>query len=359
LAYLGAASALSASPLRAASLSSRDAGLVGAARDAKQGYVVAIRHGDEAPITTPLPARGHECCQNPVSGEVACIARRPGYFIELIDPRHGRSLGRVEPAQARHFYGHGAFSSDGRWLYTTENNLSDLTGVVGIYDATNGYRRVGEWASGGIGPHQIRLLGDNTLLIAHGGIKTHPQQGRTPLNIEQMAPSLTWLNRHTGEVLHDHTLGQRQLSIRHLDTFADQRVVVAMQAKGDAVDIHPLLATGDHQGVATVQASLTDWASLHHYTASVATLPGSHWLAATSPRGNRLMVADANNQKVVASLALADAAGLVAEDDTHMVVSSGHGHLWRVRWNGRSLQVVQHHQVEGLAWDNHLARLVI
>ncbi len=40
-----------------------------------------------------------------------------------------------------------------------------------------------------------------TLVIAIGGIRTHPDSGRQSLNPDSLAPSLIYLNRHSGQMI--------------------------------------------------------------------------------------------------------------------------------------------------------------
>ena len=49
-------------------------------------------------------------------------------------------------------------------------------------------------ANGSFGPHEIRLLpqGD-TLVVANGGIETHPDSGRSKLNLPTMRPNLAYI----------------------------------------------------------------------------------------------------------------------------------------------------------------------
>ena len=52
-------------------------------------------------------------------------------------------------------------------------------GMIGVRDATDGYRQIGEFGAQGMEPHDIALLGDGrTMVIANGGIRTHPEQRR-------------------------------------------------------------------------------------------------------------------------------------------------------------------------------------
>ena len=48
----------------------------------------------------------------------------------------------------RHFFGHGVFSADGKLLYTTENDYQNARGMIGVRDATDGYKQIVDLATG-------------------------------------------------------------------------------------------------------------------------------------------------------------------------------------------------------------------
>src|SRR5690606_5565070 len=79
-----------------------------------------------------------------VKREVVAFARRPGRFALVFDPLSGEPARQIAAAEGRHFYGHGAFSRDGRWLFACENDYENARGCIGVYDATAGYRREAE-----------------------------------------------------------------------------------------------------------------------------------------------------------------------------------------------------------------------
>ena len=136
-----------------------------------------------------------------------------------LDAAAGRVLHRFDAVAGRHFFGHGFFSPDGRLLYATENDFDAEAGAIGIYDAADGWRRVGEIAGVGIEPHEAALLGDGrTIVAADGGILTHPDYGREKLNLATMAPALVYVDRASGEILETARLDPalHRLSIRHL-----------------------------------------------------------------------------------------------------------------------------------------------
>ena len=151
--------------------------------DATGGYRVSSFSANGARcLDLPLPGRGHSFAVRPGGHEAVHFARRPGRFALVLDLARGTVGHTVETPGGRHFYGHGVFSRDGRRLYATENDFGGERGVVGVYDAANDYRRIGELKSHGIGPHDIRLLSDGeTLVVANGGIATRPDLPRIKL----------------------------------------------------------------------------------------------------------------------------------------------------------------------------------
>ena len=107
----------------------------------------------------------------------------------VVDCARGRPIARLDPPSDRHLYGHGCFSADGTVLSTTGNDTTPLEGRITIWDPADGHARVGDIASGGIGSHEIvRLPETGTLVVANGGIATHPDSGRAPLNLPTMRP---------------------------------------------------------------------------------------------------------------------------------------------------------------------------
>ena len=108
-------------------------------------------------------------------------------------------------------------------MYTTENAYTQIPGssqrgVIGIYDIADNFRRLGEISSYGIGPHQLGMLSDGkTLVVANGGILTHPLRCREKLNLDTMKPSLTYIDSSSGDLVDQFYPGHHQQSIRHLD----------------------------------------------------------------------------------------------------------------------------------------------
>ena len=84
-------------------------------------------------------------------------------------------------------------------------------------------------------PHDIALLGDGrTLIIANGGIRTHPDSGSDELNLAEMQPSLLYVDTETGDLVEQQRLppALHQLSIRHLAIAGNDTVVFGCQIAG-------------------------------------------------------------------------------------------------------------------------------
>jgi len=238
----------------------------------------------------PLPARGHAGAGHPSRAEAVAFARRPGAFALVIDCMSGEVRQRLTPPEGRQFNGHGVFVREGAALLTCEQLSATSEGVIGIWDAEGAYARIGEVPTGGIGPHDLRLMPDGrTLVVANGGIATDPSD-RTKLNIPTMRPNLAYLDLD-GAVL-DRVELRRELwknSIRHLAIRADGLVGFAMQWEGEEGAAPPLL--GLHRmGAEPVlaEAPLADELAMKGYAGSIAFSGDGAEIAITSPRGGRL-----------------------------------------------------------------------
>jgi hypothetical protein len=300
----------------------------------------------------PLPGRGHAGAGHPYRPEAVAFARRPGTFALVFDCSSGTVAAWLEAPPERHFYGHGVFSRDGLRLYTTENAFEIGEGRIGIWDVVDGYRRVGEFSSGGIGPHEIvGLPGGDGLVIANGGIDTHPDTGRQKLNIATMRPNLTYVSE-TGRVLDRVELPSemRMNSIRHLAVRADGLVAFGCQWQGDIASTPSLF--GFHQSgsaLRLLKVPRRTLANLNGYIGSVAFSGSGTKVAFTAPRGDRALLFDVQTRRLEKSIVAADICG-VAASARDFVVTTGTGHAGTVSGTLTRPGI-------DVVWDNHLVSL--
>ncbi len=302
----------------------------------------------------PLPDRGHDTVLHPKHPHVIGFARRPGRFARVLDCRTGADLAMLHAPPGRHFYGHGVFTRDGAYLFTTENDYETANGVIGIWDSRRNYKRVGEFLSGGTGPHDIALLPDQDILvIANGGIETHPDSGRTKLNIPMMRPNLTYLDLTGGQIEQielDRSLHTN--SIRHLDVDHAGNVAFAMQWEGSSSETPPLL--GYHKlGQNPILLAAPDelQQDMNNYAGSVALSRDGKQAAITSPRGGKIHIFDWHLQTFETSYDLTDVCG-VAASETGFTVSTGTGVIANIDKTGLNAGART-----PFLWDNHMVPL--
>src|SRR4051812_18270134 len=139
----GAAFAASLAPQRLHAIERADAVFATAYQVRNDGPcgVAVLSEDRQLLFKSPLPDRGHDVTFDPVARRSVVFARRPGTFAVVFDhPGKGEPLTITSPA-GRHFFGHGVFSPDGRLLYATENDFDNAAGMIGIYEATDGFAR--------------------------------------------------------------------------------------------------------------------------------------------------------------------------------------------------------------------------
>ncbi|MEQ9692982.1 DUF1513 domain-containing protein [Shimia sp. SDUM112013] len=298
----------------------------------------------------PIPDRGHAATAHPTRAEAVAFARRPGTFAHVIDCKSGEVLHKMQTPPERHFYGHGAFSQGGTLLFTPENAYEDGFGVIGVWDTTGGYARLGEFPSGGIGPHEVlRLPGSDVLAICNGGIDTHPDTGRTKLNIPTMRPNLTYMAQD-GTILEQVDLPDtmHKNSIRHMAVGPDGLVAFGMQWQGgnDAPPLVALHRRGNALALLEVPAHLHQ--RLRGYIGSVAMTENGHHLAVTSPRGGLVLFFETGNGTFSGFLEEPDVCGLGTIGD-RFVITSGTGRFATINKG-----YIQHSAQHDLQFDNHL-----
>lgn len=304
-----------------------------------------------------LPGRGHDVTQCPATGRLAVFARRPGNFAIVFDPHTGKTATITSPVN-RHFYGHGQFTADGHLLLATENDFETTQGKIGIYDASDGFRRIGEWDTGGIGPHEMIFNAEESLLcVANGGIETHPDFGRAKLNIDSMQPSLVWLDMRSGAMVTQQFLtpDMHKLSLRHLALGRNGRVWFGAQDQTEAPskdDVPPLVGfAGPDEALGFVDLPEASLRALQGYVGSVAFNDESYQVAVTSPRGNVALLLDEAGQ-VAATRQMHDVCGL-APLGSGFEASTGEGRLFGFDGHGANDQGAR----AEFSFDNHMLRL--
>lgn len=310
-----------------------------------------------------IPSRGHGFAVHPQLGYIAAIARRPADYCFVLD-RSGNKIAEIHAQQDRHFYGHGVFALNGNYLFLTENDFGHARGVIGVYDASDNFARIGEYNSYGIGPHMIQLdKSGQQLIVANGGIETHPNTGRKKLNLDTMKPSLDFIDLKTGELIKKAQLASdyHKNSIRHFCVASDNTIYLGLQNEGDsntAALLAKLTTTSDHIEKLTMPAFIAE--QLDNYVGDICLDESGQYLSASSPYGNSLIFINTEDRQT-SSYSMDDVCAVSAtRKPNQFIVSSGTGSISLVDLSSglssASVRTITDFS-SGLAWDNHLASI--
>ena len=232
---------------------------------------------------------------------------------------------------------------------------------LGVYDARDGFARLGEIPSHGIGPHEIALLPDGaTLAVANGGIATHPDLPRVKRNLAAMAPSLCYVDRRDGTLLGACRLppALHRLGIRHLAVGRGVVVAVAMQYEGPRGDLVPLVAV--HRGgpgrgtLRPLPAPPAALRAMMQYCGGVAFDSSGRFIAASAPRGDLVTFWDAAGW--VSSAPVPDGSGVApAGRPGEFIATGGRGGGFLIDARSGVARTIGSGFLRKGRWDNHLA----
>lgn len=311
--------------------------------------------------TLPVSVRAHALTIDPRStNRVVGVARRPGQLAWVFTVPGFQLQAELHSPRGRHFHGHGQFSLDGRYLFTTENDFDAKRSVIGVWDAHT-WQRLSEFPSFGIGAHALQWMPDGkTLVVCNGGILTHPAQPRKKLNLTTMRPNIAYIDAASGQLLDAYAPPDHQLSIRHLDIKKDGTVLVAMQMQRPGVKTMPLLA--QHSGENNLKmASTADdftWEQFNAYVGDVCASSDGRWAAASSPRGGVIAFWDLNQNQLTQIEAIPDVCGVAFDfKKNDLLTSAGTGTVSRYALKNEHWHKTQKQTFLGYQWDNHLTLL--
>lgn len=317
---------------------------------------------------TELPTRGHGVQTLP-GGQLVFAARRPGDWLLRWQPKTG-ALQWAWMQEDRCFNGHVALAGPATaqaWqaqasaggsgmLFTTETDLEDSQGCIGLRDATS-LEKLAEWRSHGMDPHELLVLPAalgklpaGTLVVANGGIPTQSETGRSKKWLDSMDPSLVTLHPFDGRLLGQWKLPDPRLSIRHLAwDAARQRLGIALQAEHEDArrQSAPIFAVWDGQRLQLAQ----DQPPLAGYGGSVECAPlAQGGFVVSCPKSDCMAWFDAQ-ARYLGSSPQGDVCP-VALDGARLWAGGGHGVTERSS-RSREQAVAALNTVTGLMFDNH------
>lgn len=305
--------------------------------------------------TLQIPFRAHDMLLLG-SDQVLSFGRRPINQCVFSDLKTQQQT-LIDAASQRHFYGHGCLDQTKKTLFTTENDYTKAQGRIGIRDAES-FEQLGEFSSYGIGPHDIHLMPDNkTLVVANGGIQTHPDFGRRKLNLKSMQPSLVFIDIQSGKKVDEYRMENHLLSIRHLAVADDGQIGASMQYQGSLYKEIPntLLAWFDGSRLNELTFSQERIKQCQGYIADLAIDPKNKILAATSPRGNNVSLWDIQEKSLLSLVELNESSGIVFDaEKCAFLVSNANGDIYQISQNQSKFLATRLQVFPGMSWDNHM-----
>jgi hypothetical protein len=340
-------------------MAGQDVAYVSAACRGGDSYSILLLRSDGSIVReVPLSARGHDIAIHPSSGRATVFARRPGAFAVSFELEKKSAPHVFTPGEGRHYFGHGTFSRDGRLLYASENDIATGLGIIGIYDVSRRFKKIGEHSTFGIGPHEIMLLADGkTIAAGNGGLDTTPDAGRENLNVDSMQPSLTFLDAESGELLAKHELtGDLQsLSIRHVAQDAKGVVWFGGQWEGSPSETPPQIvgSAGLDRPLKLIEPQANGGSDLKGYIGAMAVSHDGRIIAASAPKAGHVLYVDTVNATVISQSDFKDVCGIASEGDADFAASSGFGVM---RYETARATAISERALRDIAFDNHLRR---
>jgi len=241
---MAAAFAATALPTQARAAAGATRAVIGAAwrgpRDSDPNFAGTLIADWEARTlsfgyTVPLPSRPHGLMAEADGGLLVCSAR-PGTWMLRCDGQ-GKVVTRIDvqgEGECR-LGGHIIASADGEQLYTTETDFSTGKGKIGVRERRS-LRKIAEWDTHGLDPHQLLLDAHGHLFVANGGIPRTPSDRK--FDIHRMDASLVHIDTSNGSLLGKWKVDDARLSLRHMawsraPQDPDALLGIAMQAEHD------------------------------------------------------------------------------------------------------------------------------
>jgi uncharacterized protein len=363
---LGSASAIALGSAGVAALFSRRAysGTLLSAYEDERGdqFVGGLQLESNRVFGARVPMRAHGCAVHPRDAtRVLFFARRPGTQAFELDRSTNQVRSVFTTPKGRHLAGHGVFSADGQWLYTPEHDFENARGVLAVRDART-YAIVAELETHGIDPHEVLLSQDGRkLIVANGGIMTHPRSYRRKLNIATMDPSLCVLDAANGERVEQWRLPDHLLSVRHLALTANGSIAVGLQYEG-APESAPSVAAlyRPSRGLQLLDVPASARAQLHGYVASIAVSEAADVIAAACPYGKGIACWSLQSGEYIDFVAAAETYGVSRLADGSIIASQRDGTVYDLsdaRSRSRTRFVTLDRE-SPIRWDDHWTNVV-
>jgi hypothetical protein len=205
----------------------------------------------------------------------------------------------------------------------------------------------------------VAVLGDGrTLVVANGGLVTHPDAPGIKLGRDRMHPTVALLDARDGRCLAEGELAEPlwRLSLRHLAIGRGDLIAVAAQDEGDPGDLLPLVAVWrGREGLVALDAGTPITSRMRGYCGGAAVDSAGSVLGVSCPRGGLAVFWDLETSRVAETVDMPDGCGLApAGVPGAFLLTSGRGGAVCVDLGHGRRAPVPSSFVSEARWDNHL-----
>ncbi len=332
----------------------------------KKSYIVGLDYNGKIHFEIPVGARCHGVATHPIKNHIVTVyPKRPGYIAYVVDFKSGQVKHQFSTASNRYFYGHGTYSLDGKYLFTSENDFAKKRGLISIRE-TNTYKVIEEMNSGGIGPHELIALSDGkNLAIANGGLFEHPNvgDGREKLNIDTMDPSLVILEVGTKKVIESLKPKDHFMGLRHLSVTQDLKILSAIQYEGENISKSPLVSL--YQGGELEYLHLPEYLANRTKGYALSIQSVNDLVAVSFSKGDFVAFWRISSKEFLGYFEVKDPGGIsLSPDNKSFLLSSSYGSISRIDISSISKGVGNKIGAdstiindENIRWDNHIIKV--
>ncbi|MCB9832140.1 MAG: DUF1513 domain-containing protein [Planctomycetes bacterium] len=268
-----------------------------------------------------MPFFGHGMVPHPIERQRLAVFEKRGRGACEVDLAVGGVTRMIETLPNREFYGHGAFSADGKLCYAAESDVEDdYVGVIALRDATT-MAIIGEFPSFGSAPHDLHLIdGGRRMVVTNGGDKWGGE----------VLPSVTIIDVAKRSLIEKIEFDGPRINAGHVAIAQDGGLAIVSaprEGMGDGKKEIGALSLRPAGGkLVTMREPEAVTSAMISETLSVAIHEGRRLVAATTPLGNLVTFWDLDRCRHVASLEFDGPRGVVlSEDQSEFIVSYGTG----------------------------------
>jgi uncharacterized protein len=167
----------------------------------------------------PIDFLAHGIILDPLDNHCLVMFEKIGPGACEVDMRTMTRTRKIIAGENRYFYGHGAFSHDGLYLYSTETYLDSQQGVIAIRDAAT-FQLLGEFPTYGSNPHECQLVEDGKVMVITNG-------GRDLMSGD--APSVTYVDVDNQQLLERVVLNNKLINTGHMG-ITDEGALIVVSA---------------------------------------------------------------------------------------------------------------------------------